>query len=112
MEIISTIATELGVKAWQVDSTVKMMDEGNTLPFIARYRKEATGELDEEQLRLLSERLTYLRNLGARQEEVIKIIDEQGKLTPELEQAIRAATVLQEVEDLYRPYKQKRKTRA
>ena len=112
MEIISTIATELGVKEWQVDSTVKMMDEGNTLPFIARYRKEATGELDEEQLRLLSERLTYLRNLGARQEEVIKIISEQGKLTPELEQAIREATILQDVEDLYRPYKQKRKTRA
>lgn len=112
MEIISTIANELGIKEWQVESTVKMLDEGNTLPFIARYRKEATGELDEEQLRLLSERLTYLRNLAARQEEVIKIIDEQGKLTPELEKAIREATVLQEVEDLYRPYKQKRKTRA
>ena len=105
MEIISTIANELGIKEWQVESTVKMLDEGNTLPFIARYRKEATGELDEEQLRLLSERLTYLRNLAARQEEVIKIIDEQGKLTPELEKAIREATVLQEVEDLYRPYK-------
>ena len=89
-----------------------MLDDGNTIPFIARYRKEVTGELDEEQLRDIDERLKYLRNLEARKEEVLRSIEEQGKLTPELAEAIRAAVKLQEVEDLYRPYKQKKRTRA
>lgn len=106
------IAKELGVNPRQVDSTVKLLDDGNTIPFIARYRKEATGELDENVIRDISERLTYLRNLEARKEEVIKVIAEQEKLTPELEAAIRAAARLQEVEDLYRPYRPKRRTRA
>lgn len=112
MDIVSSIAGELGIRQHQVASTVTLMDGGNTIPFIARYRKEATGELDEEQLRQISERLTYLRNVMSRQEEVVRLIDEQGKLTPELEAQIRGANVLQEIEDLYRPYKQKRKTRA
>ena len=106
------IAKELGVSPRQVDSTVKLLDDGNTIPFIARYRKEATGELDENVIREISERLTYLRNLEARKEEVIRIIAEQEKLTPELEAAVRAAVKLQEVEDLYRPYRPKRRTRA
>lgn len=106
------IAKELGISPRQVDSTVKLLDDGNTIPFIARYRKEATGELDENVIRAISERLNYLRNLETRKEEVIKIIAEQEKLTPELEAAVRAATKLQEVEDLYRPYRPKRRTRA
>lgn len=112
MDAVAIISGELGVRPGQVANTIALMDDGNTIPFIARYRKEVTGELDEEQLRRISERLGYLRNLEARKDEVLRLIDEQGKLTPELEQAIRQATVLQEVEDLYRPYKQKRKTRA
>ncbi len=106
------IAKELGISPAQVEVAVKLMDEGNTIPFIARYRKEATGELDENTLRELQERLTYLRNLAEKKEEVIRLIAEQEKLTPELEAKIRAATKLVEVEDLYRPYKQKRRTRA
>lgn len=112
MDLIQTIAAELKIKNFQVENTVKLLDDGNTIPFIARYRKEATGELDEEQLREIEERLKYLRNLEVRKEEVIHSIEEQGKLTPELEAAIRAAVKLQEVEDLYRPYKQKKRTRA
>lgn len=110
--IIQQLAKELNIRERQVQSTVQLLDEGNTIPFIARYRKEATGELNDEVLRQLEERLTYLRNLEARKEEVIRIIGEQEKLTPELEGAIKKAVKLQEVEDLYRPYKPKRRTRA
>lgn len=111
-KIITTIAQELGVKNSQVENTIKLIDEGNTIPFIARYRKEVTGGLSDETLRELGERLTYLRNLEQRKEEVIKSIDEQGKLTDEILQAVAVAKTLAEVEDIYRPYKQKKKTRA
>ena len=111
-KIIQTIAGELNVKYSQVEAAVKLIDEGNTIPFIARYRKEVTGGLSDEQLRELGERLNYLRNLETRKEEVVKIIDEQGKLTDEIMQSIAVAKTLAEVEDIYRPYKQKKKTRA
>ena len=106
------IARELGLETWRVENTVAMLDEGNTIPFIARYRKERTGELDEEALRNIQERLEYSRALAARKEEVLRLISEQGKLTGELAQAIAAAGKLQQIEDLYRPYRQKRRTRA
>lgn len=112
MDIIKIIAGEIGSKEWQVEAAVKLIDEGNTIPFIARYRKEATGSLDDEQLRNLSQKLEYLRNLEERKQEVISLIDEQGKLTGELKDAILSAEKLVTVEDLYRPYKQKKKTRA
>ena len=111
-KIINQIASELNVKNTQVENAVKLIDEGNTIPFIARYRKEVTGGLSDEILRTLGERLTYLRNLETRKGEVIRSIDEQGKLTDELTVAIASAETLAEVEDLYRPYKQKKKTRA
>ena len=111
-KIITTIAQELGVKNSQVENTIKLIDEGNTIPFIARYRKEVTGGLSDETLRELGERLAYLRNLEQRKEEVIKSIDEQGKLTDEILQAVAIAKTLAEVEDIYRPYKQKKKKRA
>jgi len=110
--IFVTISTELGLRREQVTSTARLLDDGNTIPFIARYRKEATGGLDEEQLRSVQYRLSYLRNLGQRKQTVLKSIAEQGKLTPELEKVIRDATTLQEVEDLYLPFKPKRRTRA
>ncbi|MDY7042075.1 MAG: Tex family protein [Chloroflexota bacterium] len=110
--IIKTIVDELGLAAPQVTATVALLDDGNTVPFIARYRKEVTGSLDETQVRDIESRLAYLRNLEARKATVLKSIAEQGKLTPELEAAIHAAMVLQEVEDLYLPYKPKRRTRA
>ncbi len=110
--IITTIAQELHLKANQIARTVQLLDEDNTIPFIARYRKEVTGGLDEEQLRAIQARLKYLRHLEERKETVLKSIAEQGKLTPDLEARIRAAMVLQEVEDLYLPYKPKRRTRA
>ncbi|KPU46302.1 30S ribosomal protein S1 [Oxobacter pfennigii] len=106
------LALELGIKDWQVENTVALIDEGNTIPFIARYRKERTGELDDTILRKLDERLKYLRNLENRKEEVIRLIDEQGKLTEELKAKIEVADVLNEVEDLYRPYKPKKRTKA
>lgn len=112
MDLIKQIAVELKIAPRQVENTVQLLDDGNTIPFIARYRKEATGELDEEKLRDIDERLKYLRNLEARKEEVLHSIEEQGKLTPELAAAIQAAVKLTEVEDLYRPYKQKKRTRA
>ena len=112
MDITTTLAEELGIKPSAVEATVALIDEGNTIPFIARYRKEVTGGLDDVVLRTLSDRLTYLRNLEHRKEEVILLIDVQGKLTPELEQQIREATQLQRVEDLYKPYRKKRQTRA
>lgn len=111
-KIIKLIAEELNIKPSQVENTVKLIDEGNTIPFIARYRKEVTGGLSDEVLRDLGDRLNYLRNLEQRKEEVIKSIEEQGKLTDEILQAVAIAKTLAEVEDIYRPYKQKKKTRA
>lgn len=111
-KIINIIADELKVRASQVDATIKLIDEGNTIPFIARYRKEVTGGLSDEQLRILGERLNYLRNLENRKEEVKKSIEEQGKLTDEIMKALGEAKILAEVEDIYRPYKQKKRTRA
>ena len=112
MDIEKTIARELGIRERQVENTVALLDEGNTVPFIARYRKEGTGELDETQIRAVQERVTYLRALEERKEVVLKSIADQGKLTPELESAIRETMVRQEVEDLYLPYRPKRRTRA
>ena len=112
MNIAAKIAKELGVEEWQVEAAVTLIDEGNTIPFIARYRKEKTGVLNDEQLRNLHERLVYLRNLEERKEQVIASIEEQGKLTDELKAKILAAEALVTVEDLYRPYKQRKKTRA
>ena len=110
--IYAILADELGIKLSQVEATVKLIDEGNTIPFIARYRKEVTGSLNDEILRKLDERLTYLRNLEARKEQIISSIEEQGKLTDELKEKILAATTLVAVEDLYLPYKPKKRTRA
>ncbi|MBQ9122405.1 MAG: RNA-binding transcriptional accessory protein [Lachnospiraceae bacterium] len=112
MDIIKKITEELGVQKWQVEAAVKLIDEGNTIPFISRYRKEVTGSLNDEQLRNLHERLTYLRNLEEKKETVLKSIEEQGQLTEELKARILAAETLVVVEDLYRPYRPKRKTRA
>ncbi len=112
MDINQKITEELGVKKWQVDAAVNLIDEGNTIPFIARYRKEATGTLDDEQLRKLHERLVYLRNLEEKKEQVLGSIEEQGKLTEDLKKQILAAETLVVVEDLYRPYRPKRRTRA
>ena len=112
MDIIQGLTQELQVKKWQVEAAVKLIDEGNTIPFISRYRKEATGSLNDEQLRQLHERLTYLRNLEDKKAQVLSSIEEQGKLTPELKAQIEAAETLVVVEDLYRPYRPKRRTRA
>lgn len=112
MDINQKITEELGVKRWQVDAAVKLIDEGNTIPFIARYRKEATGTLNDEQLRKLHERLVYLRNLEEKKAQVLSSIEEQGKLTNELRAQIEKAETLVVVEDLYRPYRPKRRTRA
>lgn len=112
MNIIEKLAMEFSIKLSQVENTVQLIDDGNTIPFIARYRKEVTGELSDVILRDLDERLNYLRNLETRKEEVLRIIEEQGKLTEELKAEIEKAEVLQRVEDLYKPYKQKKSTRA
>ncbi len=112
MDIIKALAEELEVQRWQVEAAVKLIDDGNTIPFIARYRKEATGSLNDEVLRKLYERLTYLRNLEEKKAQVISSIEEQGKLTEELKAQILAAQTLVVVEDLYRPYRPKRRTRA
>ncbi len=112
MDIILKIKEELNVEKWQVEAAVKLIDEGNTIPFISRYRKEATGSLNDEQLRNLGERLTYLRNLEDKKAQVISSIEEQGKLTEELRAKIEEAQTLVVVEDLYRPYRPKKKTRA
>lgn len=111
-KIAGVIAHELGVKEFQVQNTIKLIDDGNTIPFIARYRKETTGGLSDEVLRNLNDRLTYLRNLNKRKEEISKSIEEQGKMTDELKIQIENAIILSEVEDIYRPYKQKKRTRA
>ena len=112
MDINQKIADELQIKRWQADAAIKLIDEGNTIPFIARYRKEAHGTLDDEQLRKLAERLTYLRNLEEKKEQVLSSIEEQGKLTEELKAQILAAETQVLVDDLYRPYRPKRRTRA
>ena len=112
MDINQKLTEELGVKRWQVDAAVKLIDEGNTIPFISRYRKEVTGSLNDEQLRKLYERLVYLRNLEEKKAQVISSIEEQGKMTEELRRQIMAAETQVTVEDLYRPYRPKRRTRA
>lgn len=112
MDILQAITQELGVQKWQVEAAVKLINEGNTIPFISRYRKEATGTLNDEQLRNLNERLTYLRNLEDKKNQVLSSIEDQGKLTEELKAQILAAQTLVVVEDLYRPYRPKRRTRA
>ena len=112
LNIAKTIADELNIKEHQVENTINLIDSGNTIPFIARYRKEVTGNLSDEILRQLGERLNYLRNLEKRKEEIIRLIDEQGKLTEELTNSINNASILSELEDIYRPYKQKKRTRA
>ena len=111
-KVNNIIAEELNVKLSQVDAAVNLIDEGNTIPFIARYRKEVTGGLSDEQLRELGDRLSYLRNLETRKNEIKKSIEEQGKLTEEIINALENAKILAEVEDIYRPYKQKKRTRA
>ena len=112
MDIIRTLASELEIQDWQAEAAVKLIDDGNTIPFISRYRKEATGALNDEVLRKLFERLNYLRNLEEKKMQVLSTIEEQGKLTGELRAQIEAAQTLVVVEDLYRPYRPKRRTRA
>jgi len=111
-KMLQIIAKDTQVKPYQAEAVIKLLEDGNTVPFIARYRKEATGSLDEVQIKSIEDRYHYIQQLGQRKEEVIRLIDEQGKLTEELQTSIVAATVLQRVEDLYRPYKQKRRTKA
>ena len=111
MDFVKTLASEFKLAADKVAAAVALMDEGNTIPFIARYRKEATGSMDDQVLRELNDRLGYLRNLQTRKEEVAAGITEQEKMTPEIAAALEAAATLAEVEDIYRPYKPKRKTR-
>ena len=112
MNIIKKISEELDVKEWQVQAAVELIDEGCTIPFIARYRKEKTGSLNDEVLRNLGERLTYLRNLEEKKAQVISAIESQEKMTPELKKQIEEAQTMVAVEDLYRPYRPKRRTRA
>lgn len=112
MDIIQALTQELQVEKWQIEAAVKLIDEGNTIPFISRYRKEATGSLNDEVLRNLLERLLYLRNLEDKKKQVLSSIEEQGKLTEELKKSILEAQTLVVVEDLYRPYRPKRRTRA
>ncbi|MGN0162324.1 MAG: Tex family protein [Candidatus Ornithomonoglobus sp.] len=110
--IVRILCDELGIKEWQAENVIGLIDDGNTIPFIARYRKEATGALDDTTLREFDKRLTYLRSLAEKREDIIRLIDEQGKLTPQLEKAIEAAATVSELEDIYRPYRPKRRTRA
>src|SRR5699024_11457296 len=110
--LMELVAKELQLKQAIVQQVIKLLDEGNTVPFIARYRKEATGGLDEVQIKSIQDKWQYAENLSNRKEEVLRLIEEQGKLTEELEHEIKQATQLQRVEDLYRPYKQKRRTKA
>lgn len=111
-KIIEQLAIEFAIKNNQVKNTISLIDEGNTIPFIARYRKEVTGNLDDELLRNLNDRLIYLRNLEQRKEEVIRLIDETGNLTEDIKNKVSSATILTEVEDIYRPFKPKKRTRA
>ena len=112
MDILKQLQIELGIKASQVENTVKLLDEGNTVPFIARYRKEVTGSLDDQIIRQLAERLTALRNLEEKREMVRNAITEQGAMTDELSAKLEAAMTQTEIEDIYRPYRPKRRTRA
>ena len=112
MDIINSLTKMFGLQRWQVENTVKLIDEGNTIPFIARYRKEAHGTLDDQVLRELSEKLEYLRNLDKRREEISASITVQEKMTPEIEAALEKASTLAEIEDIYRPFRPKRRTRA
>ena len=112
MDILKQLAEEFKIRNTQVENTVKLIDDGNTIPFISRYRKEMTGGLDDQLLRELSERLTYLRNLESRKEEVRSLIESGGNLTDKITQDLLNAKTLAEVEDIYRPFKPKRKTRA
>ena len=107
MDIFEKLAQEFNIKLWQVEHTVELLDDGNTVPFIARYRKEATGELDDQLLRELSERLTYLRNFDETREKIRAAIEEAGALSEEIEAALETAQTLTELEDIYRPYKKK-----
>lgn len=109
MDIVKVLSDELGIKEKQIEKTISLIDEGNTIPFIARYRKEVTGSLDDTVLRTLSERLNYLRGFDKRREEITSLIDGQGKLTPEITAALDKAKTLTELEDIYRPYKQHRR---
>ena len=111
-KMLQLVSKETGVKTTQAEQVIKLLEEGNTVPFIARYRKEQTGSLDEVQIKAIEDRYNYIQQLEQRKEEVIRLIDEQGKLTEELTASINNATVLQRLEDLYRPYKQKRRTKA
>ena len=111
-EMLQMIAKDVTIQPKQAQAVIQLLEEGNTVPFIARYRKEMTGSLDEVQIKAVEDRYHYIQQLETRKEEVLRLIDEQGKLTEELTSAIQAATVLQRVEDLYRPYKQKRRTKA
>ena len=112
MDILQKITQEFSLKPWQVENTVKLIDDGNTIPFIARYRKEATGSLDDQLLRELSDRLTYLRNMEEQKEKIIASIEEQELMTDEIRASIDKAVTLTELEDIYRPFRPKRKTRA
>ena len=112
MDILKALTEEFSLKPFQVENTVKLIDEGNTIPFIARYRKEATGSLDDQVLREFDERLKYLRNMDETREKIKASIEEQGALTEEISAAIDSAKTLTELDDIYRPYKKKRKTRA
>ena len=112
MDILKALTEEFSLKPFQVENTVKLIDEGNTIPFIARYRKEATGSLDDQVLRELDDRLKYLRNMDETREKIKASIEEQGALTEEISAAIDSAKTLTELDDIYRPYKKKRKTRA
>lgn len=112
MDILQKLTQEFSVKPWQVENAVKLIDDGNTIPFIARYRKEATGSLDDQLLRDLSDRLTYLRNMEEQKEKIIASIEEQELMTDEIMASIESASTLTELEDIYRPFRPKRKTRA
>lgn len=112
MNILQKLTDEFSLKPWQVENTVKLIDDGNTIPFIARYRKEVTGSLDDQLLRNLSERLTYLRNMEEQKDKIISSIEEQNLMTDEIRKSIENATTLTELEDIYRPFRPKRKTRA
>ena len=110
MDIIKKLAEEFNIKVEQVEKTVALIDDGNTIPFIARYRKEATGSLDDQILRSLSDRLSYLRNMDETRQKILKAIEEQGALTEEIAEAVANAKTLTELDDIYRPYKKKKKT--
>ena len=112
MDIIKTLCDELNIRKEQAENTIKLLDEGNTIAFIARYRKEVTGSLDDKTLRAFFDRLTYLRSFVERKEEIIRLISEQGKMTDEIMSALEEAKILTELEDIYRPYNQKKRTLA